>query len=365
MFAKRHRPKQISLTCPYCGHSQEEPTLVQSSFCRQCGEHFRVRKGVAYGHASPIASGVVEVMDFRSGEGESKGEENSVEGFKSFPFFESAPETPPEETPLSAGEFFGFTDGIEKENEKDAEVSPLGRDAQDREALGQGSMAALIGAVRTVLVTPPDQMPPDYVPVDPKHPIDIQSQRLVRCYRCYHEQKVSLHAKSTQCERCNAYISLANYEIKKAGVVTLRTRGDIIVTRKGRLAKGSEIACHNLSLSGAADAVIDASGEVVFRHTGIARGGLYCRKLIIDKGCEVGAPDSVMTEEAEIYGRLIGDLVCSGKVKVARTGFVEGNVSAIELDLKEGGLITGATKLNPGTIMRAPARNGFSPAIIG
>lgn len=36
------KPSRILVTCPRCGHAQEEPSAAYSSRCRQCGEHFRL-----------------------------------------------------------------------------------------------------------------------------------------------------------------------------------------------------------------------------------------------------------------------------------------------------------------------------------
>src|SRR5690606_5658370 len=66
VFGKRYRAKKVDLTCPYCGQQQQEPTLAVSSFCRSCGEHFRVRKGVACAHPGLRVSGLAGVGERRS-----------------------------------------------------------------------------------------------------------------------------------------------------------------------------------------------------------------------------------------------------------------------------------------------------------
>lgn len=79
-------------------------------------------------------------------------------------------------------------------------------------------------------------MPPNYVPPEQrKKASESGSTFEVRCFRCYHIQQVSRFAKSTQCERCSVYISLANYEVKAHKSHTLRTRGDIVIAKRGSL----------------------------------------------------------------------------------------------------------------------------------
>lgn len=36
---------KIPTTCPHCGHSQPEPSAAQSTYCRGCGDHYRIERG--------------------------------------------------------------------------------------------------------------------------------------------------------------------------------------------------------------------------------------------------------------------------------------------------------------------------------
>ncbi len=370
MLIKRHRFKKISVSCPFCGHAQEEPSQVISSFCRNCGEYFRVRKGVTISYSGPLVSGISDYTSERksnqkkdktSNKGKNSPEEPSPKATEAFSSH-SSDSTSRDEVPLPASVFFGFTDQVEG-----AEMQPpvLGVESQGREALAQGSMAALIGASQTVLVAEKDHMPPDYLSEEQDRSAAEIATRPVRCFRCSHVQNVSTFAKSTQCGRCNTYINLANYQIRTTQSHTLRTRGDITVTRRGGLVGNCEIACHNLFASGPVDATVDCSGEAVFRHSGIVRSEVYCDSLVVEKGCEVRFPIGVMANRVEILGHVSGDVTCSGTVYIGSCGLVEGNLNAVALDLKEGGQITGETRLDSSITTTPPARNGFHPEIIG
>lgn len=379
MFGKINRGRKVELTCPNCGGTQQEPALVISSFCRHCGEYFRVRKGVAVPNPGLRVSGIAEVKPRerrRSGDAGNR-VDSAVLGDSWLVSAEDGEARPqpilrPEETEtadigISAGAFFGLVDESElaREQAEDPVLPMIGQAAQGREALAQGSMAALIGANQTIVVAEKEKMPPNYVPPDARRREESVPEIPVRCFRCYHVQNVSRYAKSTQCARCSAYISLSDYEIKTVKSHTLRTRGDIEIARRGGLINQSEIACHNLTVNGAIDATVDCSGDAVFRHSGTVRGRLYCDKLLIEKRCEVRFPDGVMANRAEIAGHLIGDLTCSGKVRVTRTGIIEGDLAAVELELKDGGRVSGETKLDPATSTALPLRKGFNPTVIG
>jgi cytoskeletal protein CcmA (bactofilin family)/ribosomal protein S27E len=387
VFRKLHRGKKIELSCPHCGNLQFEPSRVISSFCKSCGEHFRVRKGIAIPNAALRVSGISEVIPSekskaakekpkRKQSSKKKAEETEKAG-KSDSWLMSAKETEddprhlprqeeaPEKTAsgISAGAFFGL---VEEEEVADAASSAeLGRKAQAKEALAEGSMAALIEHQAPAPAQEKGKMPPNFVPPDKRRGLVERSHDFsVRCYRCYHVQPVSKFAKSTQCERCSVYIGLADYEIKANKQHTLRTRGDIVVAKKGGL-RNCAIACHNLTVNGVIDAYVDCSGDAVFRKTGKVRGHLYCRKLIVEKNAVVEFPDGVKTEWADIVGRVIGDVTCSGTVQISKSGTIEGDVTTIDLQMKDGAVISGEKTLDPEVSTELSVKIGFNPSVIG
>ncbi len=358
-----------------------------SSFCRACGEHFRVRKGVAIANPGLRVSGIAEVRQKRSATPEisftgSPSEtvsptseawlvtaEEKESGARSLTRPE--PSEPEEVVGISAGAFFGLANREEADpsypsGEAEGTENGIGGKAQSRNTLAQGSMAALIGSRTTVVAVDKDKMPPNYVAPDQRRRRDdpIPENR-VRCFRCYHVQPVSRYAKSTQCERCSAYISLADYEIKAVKSHTLRTRGDVSITRKGGLINESEIACHHLTVNGAINAFVDCSGDAIFRHSGVVRGNLFCERIVIEKNCEVRFPDGVMAGRTEINGHLIGNLTCSGKLRIGRNGIIEGDVTAVDIEIKDGGRISGQSRVDPETKTDLPLKKGFNPTIIG
>lgn len=387
MFGKLHRAKKVELSCPHCGHLQEEPSLVISSLCRSCGEYFRVREGEAIAAPGLKISGLAEIRSAPNrkptphpapDDGEKITEPESspaapagVKESGSLASTGSDEEENTENPGISAGAFFGLGAEEDPADKSPAPLLPgrgapvIGGKAESRDALAHGTMAALIQAEGPGIIAGKEKMPPNYLaPDDRRRSLDQIPENRVRCFQCYHVQAVSRFAKSTQCERCSAYINLANYEIKTVKSHTLRTRGDVSIAKKGGLIDHSEIACHHLTVIGAIDATVDCSGDAVFRHSGVVRGHLFCARLVLDKNCEVRFPDGVMTERAEINGHLIGDVTCSGKVQINRSGLIEGRVTAVEVELKEGGRISGDTIIDPATKAELPLKKGFNPTII-
>lgn len=376
MFQRFNRSKRLNLTCPHCGESQEEPSLVISSFCRACGEHFRVRKGVAIPSPGLKVSGVV--VERNASETKSPGiahDADSVEeldqdseawlvtsdekkkGARPLPKKKVIEE---EETGISAGAFFGLVD-----DDDESATTPVTK--KKKKALEEGSMEALIESQSHSLTQAKGKMPPNFIPPEErkKRRDEPVTSHQVRCFRCYHTQFVSKFAKSTQCERCSAYIALANYDIKAVKCHTLRTRGDITIGRKGGLINNSEIACNNLTVSGDINATVDCSGDAVFRHSGTVKGQLFCHRLVIEKNCEVTFPDGIKTENADIMGTLSGDITASGKIRVGKTGKIDGEASAHDIEVKEGGTVSGESIIDPDITTFLPLKKGFNPSIIG
>ncbi len=50
---------------------------------------------------------------------------------------------------------------------------------------------------------------------------------------------------------------------------------------------------------------------------------------------------------------------------MTRTGIIEGDLAAVELELRDGGRVSGETKLDPATSHRVAPRKGFNPTVIG
>jgi cytoskeletal protein CcmA (bactofilin family)/DNA-directed RNA polymerase subunit RPC12/RpoP len=44
---------KVAITCPHCGHVQEEPAGVYSTICKRCRKHFRIGEGVQPASALP------------------------------------------------------------------------------------------------------------------------------------------------------------------------------------------------------------------------------------------------------------------------------------------------------------------------
>ena len=388
--------------------------MAISSFCRSCGDHFRIQKGVAVAKPGLRVSGITpvnetqdddNVPDSQVNDAEDKASDTGVEPsvdawLRSARGGEAHAKTltkqdqadDEEETiggAISAAGFFGLPvddeadeerntallpghgpDGDDEEDLEDDNDSGLGRESQSKETLAEGSMGALIGKLadeveKKSFGQDKSKMPPNYVPPDKRgrSVADDQGSRSVRCFRCNHFQNVTRYATSTQCGRCSVYISLANYEIKSEKSQVLRTRGDVVISRKGSI-KNSELACRDLTAYGRVDGVLDCSGLVVFKNSGRIKGSVNCKKLIIEKKCDVEFEDGLYTGCVEVHGSLRGNVTCSGEVRVFRSGVIEGNVLASSISIRDGGSIDGEQEIDLDLEINMPLKGGENSSII-
>jgi hypothetical protein len=55
------KKKSIEIICPSCKGGQTEPALAFSTYCRTCGKHLKIVKGVARVNSGPQLSGLSSI----------------------------------------------------------------------------------------------------------------------------------------------------------------------------------------------------------------------------------------------------------------------------------------------------------------
>ncbi|MEO0415470.1 MAG: polymer-forming cytoskeletal protein [Verrucomicrobiota bacterium] len=273
---------------------------------------------------------------------------------------------------ISAGEFFGLGEEATPEVDESVEVksSAIKQAKEAATDLNEGSMGAMIGQLveqqsKDPSVKEKPKMPVDFKPQQKRRfrqkPRD--GQKSVRCYRCNHHQNVSVAAISTQCERCNTYIGMEDYDIRESFVGVLRTRGNVVVHRRGSV-KNCEICCGNLTVLGGISAKVDCSGTLHLKNSGKIFGVVHCQKVIVDRGVVVEFPDGLATHSAEIGGELVGNVTCAGVTKIFKSGKISGDAIAHTVDLLEGGILTGKMLIDPDLRIELPVVYGYNPNLI-
>lgn len=309
-FGKKNREiVKVQVACPYCGAAQPEPPLAMSTFCRSCGEHYRIEGGRGLGREGPNVSGLIRTMP------------------KPPPPAENEPSAPPP-------------------------APDTGSSGPDQNQKGRLLPAWLkrpdTGPARVVTNSQGDVIKRPATPHEPE-------KKQVRCFECNHRQWVPIAAESTQCGRCSIYISLGDFVIRTPSSQNIRTRGDVVVEKKGSLI-GCDIACHNLTVMGEISGSVDCSGVAHFKHSSKVIGSMHCKHLLVEKRCEVIFPQGLMAEEADVYGTLIGNVLCSGVIRIYPSGSVIGDATAKSIVMKDGGVLTGRMSIRQDLDITLPTK---------
>ncbi|MEN3943801.1 polymer-forming cytoskeletal protein [Prosthecobacter sp. SYSU 5D2] len=164
------------------------------------------------------------------------------------------------------------------------------------------------------------------------------------CFECDHSFKVSRSTRSTQCPNCGATIALEDVEVNMPSGDSIKTRGDVLIRKRGQVSAES-IICKDLRCQGILEANVKASGDAIFRANGNMIGQVHCRRLIIEKGCDVVFINEVYAEEVEIHARITGTIISSGSFLIGPNGCVNGDITARSVSIEPGGELNGGMNI--------------------
>lgn len=164
------------------------------------------------------------------------------------------------------------------------------------------------------------------------------------CFGCRHKFKVSRSSRSANCPRCAASINLEDVEINMHSNQAIKTRGDILIRKRGHLSTDT-VLCKDLHCQGTVEANIEASGDAIFRTVGTIKGTIHCKRFIVEKGADVTFINAVHAEEVDIQARVTGTIFSSGSLMIGGAGAVKGDVTARSISIEPGGELNGAMNI--------------------
>lgn len=167
MSAKK--PAKVSVTCPQCGHVQQEPLAAYSTNCKKCGRYYRVQEVLNPApKRSSRAKATKEVVCPHCGNTQQE------------------PKAVVSTVCKRCRRNFG------------PEAQPKGRRAKK---------AKTVEAPKEV--------------------------RRVSCFQCGTELDVPPAAQSTMCKRCSSFVDLRDYKINHSVTKNFKTKGRFVVEEKG------------------------------------------------------------------------------------------------------------------------------------
>jgi cytoskeletal protein CcmA (bactofilin family)/ribosomal protein S27E len=164
------------------------------------------------------------------------------------------------------------------------------------------------------------------------------------CFECNNKFKVGRSSRSANCPACGAYISLEDIELNLPSSQTIKTRGDVMIRKRGHLS-ASHLFARDLRCYGLIEANIFCSGDATFKTTGTIIGDVKCKKFLVEKGSEITFMNSINAEEVEVHGIITGNVFSSGKILIGNGGAINGDVTARSVSIEPGGELNGSMNI--------------------
>jgi cytoskeletal protein CcmA (bactofilin family)/predicted RNA-binding Zn-ribbon protein involved in translation (DUF1610 family) len=325
----------IEVVCPSCGAAQYEPRLVVSTFCKKCGVHLSVHKRrVTASEVSRSGAGMHDAwVSVDPHDPPPAPEAPAVEAK-----VESAPE---KETDLSPSDGFGAYLQSQSPSAPQTEPTP---------AVNEDGEPITTGMRRPQSNSPPPTPSPALQTASSFQKMKEQGMyrnqyfKDAECFDCGHKFKTGRSARSANCPACGAYISLEDVEINMVSTQSVKTRGNVLIRKRGRLS-ASSVHCRDLECHGTIEANVTCSGDATFRTAGSIIGEIRCHRFVVEKGADVAFLNPVHATEVEIQARVTGTIYCSGPVLISSNGSVNGDVTARSVSIEPGGELNGAMNI--------------------
>ena len=329
---------QIEVVCPSCGAAQYEPRLVVSTFCKKCGVHLTVHKKRVT--ASDVTRSGVGVGINDSWVDEAPAPAKSEKPTQRPPetVATSAPATKDDDSLSPADGFGAYLQSQAQPEAKPEEPPPPAQEPSTAQMRRPQSNS------------PPPTPSPALQTASSLQKMKDQGMyrnqyfKDAECFDCGHKFKTGRSAKSANCPACGAYISLEDVEINMTSTQPVKTRGNVLVRKRGRLSTSS-VHCRDLECHGIIEANVTCSGDAAFRTTGTIIGEIRCQRFVIEKGADVAFLNHVHATEVEIQARVTGTIFCTGPVLIAGNGSVNGDVTARSVSIEPGGELNGAMNI--------------------
>lgn len=147
-------------------------------------------------------------------------------------------------------------------------------------------------------------------------------------------------AKSSSCPHCGVYIVLEDFKIKEAINRSIETQGKVHVTAKGDVSS-ARVACREALVQGKIRGNLVCTGEVKVKMKGKLLATVDTEQFTVVKRSVVESTRPVRARSATIQGTFQGRLDVDGTVTIAKKGHVEGTIHAKGINIEKGGLFSG------------------------
>ena len=163
--------------------------------------------------------------------------------------------------------------------------------------------------------------------------------RTIHCFDCKGTQQISSFAKSSFCTHCGGYIDLRDFKILGNFSRSVQTQGFVDIGPKGDVTS-SKIGCANGMLRGKLHGNLLCTGTLQVKTKNKVLGGIDAENLVIEKRSDVEFVRTIKAVSVEIKGK-ISARITADRVKITKSGILEGTVYAKSNIVDKGGIFRG------------------------
>lgn len=196
-------------------------------------------------------------------------------------------------------------------------------------------------------------------PKRPAKPVVIVRQPTrvgrVSCFSCGHSQRVHAGVPEAPCRSCGAMMRYADVRIDGHSTRMVETHGRVFVGRKGFL-NSTRVVCAGAHVEGRISGRIECGGLLRMGNSYACRAQIHAGSFLVDRGAQLHFAYTVYIGDGIIRGRVEGDIVCSGTLRITKQGAVIGDIDARALMVDRGGIYSGDVRVTPERRSDAPRR---------
>ena len=183
--------------------------------------------------------------------------------------------------------------------------------------------------------------------------------RRVACHACRHIQRAHHGVLEAPCRRCGSIMSYREVEISAHSTREVSTHGRLWVTRKGFL-NSTRVQCASAQIDGRISGRVQCSGLLRLGGADQCKAQIHTDSLLVDRGANIQLAYTAMIGDGVIRGRVVGDIVCTGSLRIAKHGILLGEVETRGLTVDRGGIYSGDVRVGSFVNTEAPVDVGES-----
>jgi cytoskeletal protein CcmA (bactofilin family) len=113
------------------------------------------------------------------------------------------------------------------------------------------------------------------------------------------------------------------------------------------------VICRAALVEGKLRGNLQCEETATINFVGKIPGRLTARHISVERKADVQCYRRVRVDTIEIKGRMTGEIIATGAVTIAKTGVLDGNVTAKSLAIEQGGIFSGGLVIGQADLAQA------------